>query len=174
MYLFEVEFGFADLHPRALGSLQGFRCRVNIQAQLQNGGLHAADLHHRCIVRMTSRTNANAFRAEHAVVSLSDFVVFVTDNASGKSQVLEWLGVRTLTEKIFFLTVTLAAYACDRIHARWARPMVAMTVVATGCSKVMPVEQRGCMNALPVLVKLIRWNLVCRHPLRIRVAFGAG
>src|SRR5439155_15619945 len=83
VYLFEVEFGFADLHPRALGSLQGFRCRVNIQAQLQNGGLHAADLHHRCIVRMTSRTNANAFRAEHAVVSLSDFVVFVTDNASG-------------------------------------------------------------------------------------------
>src|SRR5438128_3220636 len=102
------------------------------------------------------------------------FVVFVTDNASGKSRVLEWLGMRTLTEKIFFLTVTLAAYACDRIHAGWARPMVAMTVVATGCSKIMPVEQRGCMNAPPVLVKLIGWNLVCRHPLRIRVAFGAG
>src|SRR5438093_13661994 len=95
------------------------------------------------------------------------FVVFVTDNASGKSQLLECLGVRTLTEKIFFLTVTLAAYACDRIHARWARPMVAVTVIATRCSKVMLVEQRGCMNALPVLVKLIHRDLVSRHPLRI-------
>src|SRR5207249_4683372 len=169
VYLFEVEFGFADLHPRALGSLQGFRCRVNIQPQLQNGGLHAADLHHRCIVRMTSRTNANAFRAEHAVVSFSDFVVFVTDNASGKSQVLEWLGVRTLTEKIFFLTVTLAAYACDRIHARWARPMVAMTVVATGCSKVMRVEQAGGRTPLRDVSKLIRWILYGSIPLRSRV-----
>src|SRR5215471_13146006 len=109
---------------------------------------------------MTKRTDPIAECAQHSIVGLFDFVVLMASNASCEAEILKRLGVRTLCKQFVLLPVTLAAHARYRIQTRRARPMVAVTIVTCGCTEIVAVDQCNGMDALSVLLKLVRGNLI--------------
>src|SRR6516165_4825766 len=69
--------------------------------------------------------------------------------------------------------MTLAADARHGIYTRRTRPMIAVAVITTWGSEIVPIEQRRGVNTFSIFLELIRWNLVRRHPGRICVTLCA-
>src|SRR6266699_1241360 len=69
--------------------------------------------------------------------------------------------------------MALAAYACNRLHARRTRAVIAMAAVTSGRRQVVAVEQRSGMHALTILLELVCRNLISIHAHRIGMALRA-
>src|SRR5438128_3486059 len=122
---------------------------------------------------MTDAANAISNDAEHAVIGLPDFVIFMTHNTARQPHLLKGCGVGTLAEEIPFLAVALTAHRGNGIHAGWPGSVISMTTIAARRSKIVPVQQCSRMDTLAVFIELVCRNLVSRHMVRIGVALCA-
>src|ERR1022692_3637581 len=122
---------------------------------------------------MTAHADGVRTSAKHRVRWMSDAMIAMTHDASGKRSRFKGFFVRTFFVHLGLESVTVRAHILDLVYSWRRRAMVSMTRCAGGRTQIASHRKRLVLHARAVFCELIRGYGISLHVIRVGMAASA-